>query len=366
MSAPEPGQFQTVRLRVPFTRPRLVWGLLAINVVMFAAEMLLGGSENSQTLVMLGAKVNARIVMGEYWRLLTPMFLHIGPAHILINSYALYSLGREAEAIYGRARFLTIYLLSGISGNVLSFAFTPNLSAGASTAIFGLVGAQLAFFYRRRKQFGSFGQAQLMNILSVVAINLVFGMTTRGLDNYGHIGGLVGGAVLGWLLCPEYAVEYGLDGQPYLADRTSLRKELPGMALFVLLLVVATGAVTINQADSPQVKLERSSAMFDSGDYAGALPLLEQAARELPHDPQPQYMLAADYFNLRRYADAVPFFEATLKIAPDVADAHFYLAISYSQIGRSADAAAHFKQYLALAPDGDMADQATQLLAQIE
>ena len=112
--------------------------------------------------------------------------------------------------------------------------------------------------------------------------------------------------VLGWLLCPDYEVEYGLDGQPQLADRNSLLRELPGVILFVVLLVVATGAVTLQQANSPQVKLEQGIATFDHGDYAGALPLLEQAARELPTDPQAQYMLAADYFNLRRYADAAP------------------------------------------------------------
>jgi len=366
MTPLEPAPPPPMRLILPLTRPRLVWGLMGINIIVFVAETLLGGSESYQTLVTLGAKVNALIVMGQYWRLVTPMFLHIGLAHILVNSYALYVLGPDVETTYGRARFLAIYFLSGVSGNVVSFAFTPNLSAGASTAIFGLVGTQLAFFYRQRKALGSFGQARLMNILGVVAINLVFGVVTRGVDNFGHLGGIIGGVALGWLLCPDYSVEYGLDGQPHVTDQNSLRRGLPGVALFIVLLVIAAGAATLVQANSPQVKLERGMAAFDHSDYASALPLLEQAARELPSDPEAQYMLAASYFNLHRFSEAVPFFEATLQIASDFPDAHFYLALSYAQSGRRADAAAHLQQYLALVPTGEKADQARQLLAQLD
>jgi len=362
----EPAPPQPVRLALPLTRPQLVWGLMGINAAVFIAEMLLGGSENSQTLVTLGAKVNALIVMGEYWRLVTPMFLHIGLAHILVNSYALYALGPYVEATFSRARFLTIYVLSGVSGNVLSFAFTPNLSAGASTAIFGLVGTQLAFFYRQRKAFGSFGQARLMNILGVVAINVLFGVANQGVDNFGHLGGFIGGVTLGWLLCPDYTVEYRLDGQPHLTDQNSLRRRLPGVALFIALLAAAAGVTTLVQANSPQVQLERGIAALDHGDYAGALPLLEQAARQAPSDPEAQYMLAACYFNLRRYTEAVPFFEATLQIAPDFADAHFYLALSYAQSGRRTDAVTHLRRYLVLAPADEKTDRAQQLLAQLE
>jgi rhomboid protease GluP len=359
----QPALPQQVRLALPLTKPLLVWGVLGINIVVFITETILGGSENAATLVTMGAKVNTLIVMGQYWRLVTPMFLHIGLAHILINSYALFVLGPEVEALYGRSRFVAIYLLSGVAGNVMSFAFTPNLSAGASTAIFGLVGTQLAFFYRQRKTLGAFGQRRLMNIIGIVAINVLFG-ATGVVDNFGHLGGFLGGLVLGWLLCPAYEVEYGLDGQPHLADRNSLLREWLGVTLFVVLLVVAAGAATLQQAKRPPVKLEQGIAAMDSGDYAGALPLLEQAARELPTDYAAQYALAANYYNLRRYADAAPGFEAALQLVPDSPDAHFYLALSYVRLGRVSDAAVHLRRYLVLAPDGDHADQAHQLLAQ--
>jgi len=361
----EPAPPQPVRLTLPLTRPLLVWGLLGINIVMFIVETLMGGSDNHATLVTLGAKVNALIVMGQYWRLITPMFLHIGLAHIAFNSYALYVLGPEVEAIYGHARLLVIYLLAGVAGNVMSFAFTPNLSAGASTAIFGLIGTQLAFFYRQRKVLGAFGQRRLINIASIIAINLLFGLS-GAVDIFGHLGGFIGGLVLGWILCPAYEVEYRADGQPWLADRTSLPRELPGVILFVVLLVVAAGAVTLQQAKSPQVKLEQGMAAFDRSDYEGALPLFEQVARELPKDVQAQYLLAADYYNLNRYADAVRAFETTTQLAPDLPDAHFYLALSYLRLDRRADAVTHLQQYLALDPNGDKADKAQQILAQTE
>jgi rhomboid protease GluP len=361
----EPAPPQPVRLTLPLTRPLLVWGLLGINIVMFIVETLVGGSDNSATLVTLGAKVNALIVMGQYWRLITPMFLHIGIWHIAFNSYALYVLGPEVEAIYGHARLLVIYLLAGVAGNVMSFAFTPNLSAGASTAIFGLIGTQLAFFYRQRKVLGAFGQRRLINIASIIAINLLFSLS-GAVDIFGHLGGFIGGLVLGWILCPAYEVEYRADGQPWLVDRTSLLRELPGVILFVVLLIVAAGAVTLQQANSPQVKLEQGTAAFDRSDYEGALPLFEQAARELPNDAQAQYLLAADYYNLNRYADAARAFEITTRIAPDLPDAHFYLALSYLQLDRRAEAVTHLQQYLTLDPNGDKADKARQILAQTE
>ena len=356
------------RIPLPLTPPRLVWGLLGINVVMFLVETVMQfvlGSEHVM-LVTLGAKVNALIVMGQYWRLITPMFLHIGLVHLLFNSYALYAIGPEVEALYGRARFLTVYFLSGAAGNVMSYAFTPGLSAGASTSLFGLIGAQLVFYYRQREILGMFGQQRLINIVGIIAINLFFGASNPGIDNFGHLGGFVGGVVLGWLLCPVYEIEYGWEGQARALDRNLLRQELPGVALFIVLLIVAIGAVTFQQANRPEVKLEQGLEAFRRSDYEAALSWLEQAARELPDDAEAQYLLAADYFNLGRHAEAAPFFENALKLAPDLPDAHFYLAISYLQLGRRADAAPHLRRYLALAPQGENADKAQQLLAQVE
>src|SRR6266542_34617 len=134
-------QQTTWRARLPIVKPRWVYVFLAINIILFLAMELTGGSENSENLIRFGANYAPLVRNGEYWRLLTANFLHIGLLHLLVNSYALYILGIEVEALFGHQRFIVIYLLSGISGSVFSFMITQGLSAGASTSLFGLFGA---------------------------------------------------------------------------------------------------------------------------------------------------------------------------------------------------------------------------------
>ena len=109
-----------------------------------------GDSTSVQTLVTFGAKVNPLIADGQYWRLVAPIFIHIGLMHLVFNSIALLTFGRIAEMIYGHTRFLAIYLVSGIAGVVLSYLLSRGISAGASGAIFGLGGALAVFFLVNR------------------------------------------------------------------------------------------------------------------------------------------------------------------------------------------------------------------------
>jgi rhomboid protease GluP len=190
-------------------------------------------------LIQLGANVGPLVTMGEYWRLFTANFLHIGLAHIGFNLYALYIVGTEVEMFYGPRRFLVIYLLSGLSGAIASYAFTYGLSAGASTAVFGLIGTLVAFFIRNRAVFGEIGRTRLSNLIFVIAINLFIGVSTPAIDNWGHVGGFIGGVILGWLLCPFYQIEARSDGAHHVIDRNSLRAEWIGVVLVSVLMVVA-------------------------------------------------------------------------------------------------------------------------------
>jgi len=227
----------SVRLRLPMAQPRVTYGLLAINVLVFLAMTLAGGSTNPIVLVFFGAKVNQLIVAGQIWRLLTSMFLHIGLMHLLFNSYALFLLGMEVERLYGSARFLVIYLLAGLWGSLASFAFSPHLSAGASGAIFGLLGTLVAFFLRHREMFGEFGRQRLMSLLGVAGLNLVFGFTVPGIDNFAHLGGLISGTLLGWSLAPNYKVFWDAHSGPKLVDRPSLLRRWGAIALAAILLI---------------------------------------------------------------------------------------------------------------------------------
>ena len=195
--------------RVPPTFTRI---LIGINVAVFLIMTLYGymvydtwnGTQNLNVLVEFGAKYTPLILDGQYWRLLTAMFIHIGPMHLAFNLYALYALGPMVEGYYGHWRFLAIYFVAGLCGSLASYAFTPAISAGASGAIFGLAGAITVYFLKYRENFGAQGKAILQNMLFIIVINMVFGLSMGNIDNWGHIGGLIGGALVAWGLLPRY------------------------------------------------------------------------------------------------------------------------------------------------------------------
>ncbi|WP_203361753.1 rhomboid family intramembrane serine protease [Bacillus sp. REN10] len=173
-----------------YATPFFSFLFIGIQVIVFMLMELTGGSTNSSNLIRFGAKFNPLIFEGEWWRFFTPMFLHIGFLHLLMNTAALYLLGTAVEKIFGRLRFLFIYLFAGFTGTLASFLMNDSLSAGASGAIFGCFGALLYFGTVYPRQFF---RTMGMNIIFIIIINLVFGFTMPGIDNAGHIGGLIGG-----------------------------------------------------------------------------------------------------------------------------------------------------------------------------
>lgn len=180
-----------------YKKPIVTYVLIGICVLLFLLMYLFGkGSTDNLTLLWFGASNDTLIYeYGQYYRLFTSMFLHIGIAHLVCNMYSLYIIGKEMEMIYGKWKYLVIYLVSGICGSILSLAFTHNtISAGASGAIFGLLGTWLYFGYYYRNYMGIKMRA---SILPVIIINLAIGFITPGIDNTAHIGGLIAGILLG-------------------------------------------------------------------------------------------------------------------------------------------------------------------------
>lgn len=203
-------------LRLPMYEVRLTKVILVLNgmlfvlLTLFAENGLLNAIMNGAdgfTLVLFGAKHNELISNGQYWRLLTPIFLHIGLMHLLFNEFALAIFGREVESLFGTARFAAIYLLTGLFGSLASFAFSPSISAGASGAIFGIIGTMVAYLFRNRKEFGERGREHLRGLLIMIGLNIFLGVTVPGIDNYGHMGGLFSGLILGAILSPTYALQ---------------------------------------------------------------------------------------------------------------------------------------------------------------
>lgn len=183
-------------------KPIVTYVLIALNVVIFLAMYIFGnGSQDSLTLIRFGANVPVLIKAGEYFRLFTSAFLHIGFFHLLCNNYALYAIGSQLESFLGKGKFLAVYLVSALSGNLLSLLFTNGISAGASGAIFGLLGSLLYFGYYYRVYLGNLIHSQIM---PVIILNLLIGFITPGIDNAAHIGGLIGGTLITMALGLKY------------------------------------------------------------------------------------------------------------------------------------------------------------------
>ena len=215
------------------------FGLIAFTLFVFLAQQLFIEPNGNDLLLDYGAKSRVAILNGEVWRLVTPIFLHIGIPHIFVNMYSLYAIGPAVERFFGTPRFLSTYLQAGIAGVVLSLALTRAESAGASGAIFGMLGALAAFLYRHRELFGRFGRLQLRQIILVAFLNLGLGLMP-GIDNWGHLGGLLAGAALGWWLGPRFEIVWIWSDQGQLVDRSSWEQTRKGYLIAAGLLSLLT------------------------------------------------------------------------------------------------------------------------------
>lgn len=178
------------------SQAKVTSGLMVINIIVFILMTLSGGSENIENLIRFGANSKILVAEGEWWRLFTASFIHIGFFHILFNMYFFYSLGPVFERLFGSMNFLIIYLIAGIFGNLLSFVFgSPyTVSAGASTSLYGMLGLAIGLMatYRDDEIIRSFGAS----FISVVVINVIYSLLAPGVGIYGHLGGFVAGFLL--------------------------------------------------------------------------------------------------------------------------------------------------------------------------
>jgi membrane associated rhomboid family serine protease len=219
--------------------------LVGINVLMFAIAVSLGGGllvPNLEVMIRLGANYTPLTLAGQWWRLLTCTFLHFGFAHLAFNMWALYVNGLIAERIFGNIRYVFIYLVAGVSASVASLLWHPIVTgAGASGAIFGVLGALIAFFIR-----GSGGvprsvtRPQLASVAVFVVYSLANGARIRGIDNAAHLGGLAAGFCMGLLLARP--LEADRNSKPWTAQWATALTLCGGTALLVAH-QISTGAL---------------------------------------------------------------------------------------------------------------------------
>jgi rhomboid protease GluP len=277
--------------------PSVTYFLIAACTLVFLLMTLMGGSTHITTLLSFGAMYRPLFMAGEYWRLLTPLFLHIGLLHLLFNMYALLILGRVVEQLYGSTRYMYLYLISGIGGAVGSVLFSKAVSAGASGAIFGVSGVALVAGYRYRDQIPSNFRSMVgRGIVPFVLYNLVYGALNRGIDNYAHLGGLITGAGLALLIPPLRPEERPLDR---------------GLLAFGNLLPLGLILVSFFFPLRAHFEMKRVEV-----DFERALSLEKE----------------------ERYDESIASYQRALKMRPDLPSIHNNLAVLYTRQGRYEEA----------------------------
>jgi rhomboid protease GluP len=192
---------------VSLRRAPVTYLLLAAIAAVFLAETVLGGSRNTQVLVLLGANVPRLVEAGQWWRLVASTFLHVGLLHLLFNGWALYQLGQLFEVWMGSVWMTVVYFASGIAGSAASVLFLSNpntVSAGASGAIFGLLGALIAFLLRRHQRLTPAAKSLLLQLAFWAVLNVILGFNLAGIDDDAHLGGCLAGLLFGWGLRPRW------------------------------------------------------------------------------------------------------------------------------------------------------------------
>ncbi len=298
-------------------KPFFTYILIAIQLIMFAVLELNGGSTNTNTLIEYGAKENFRIINGEWWRFFTPMILHIGFFHLLMNTFALYYLGMEVERLYGKGRFLFIYVFAGFVGSLASFVFNANVAAGASGAIFGCFGALLFF----GTAFPSlFFRTMGPNVIGIIIINLVFGFVVPGIDNSGHIGGLVGGFLAASIV--------------HLPKQKQFVKQLGGLFATIVTLAVLfyVGYVIQPHSDNPQFVVQTAQELLESNEIDKAYEMLVDAEEEGADSAEFYFYLAYAEIKLAKFEAAREHLEIVTEKEPSISEAHYNLALVYLQL----------------------------------
>ncbi|MBD8069138.1 rhomboid family protein [Bacillus sp. PS06] len=320
-----------------YGKPFFTYFFIFIQIVMFILLEANGGSMNTDTLISFGAKENFLILHGEWWRFFTPIILHIGFFHLVMNTLALYFLGTAVERIYGRARFLLLYVFAGFAGTLASFVFSPAVSAGASGAIFGCFGALLFFgFVHPSLFFRTMGT----NVIAVIGINLVIGFIFPVVDNAGHIGGLVGGFLAAsFLHLPEH------------------KKYVQRMISFVITIALTIAMFYVGYtiqptSGNPTFVIRTAQSYIEENKINDAYKILLDAEQKNKNVPAELYFyLSYTEVKLGKLTEAREHLEIVTNELPSLHEAHYNLALVYVELKDFDRAKASIERAIKEAPD---------------
>jgi rhomboid protease GluP len=312
--------------------------IFGANIAVFLATALASGSAiniSGEVNFHYGANFGPYTLSGEWWRLLTYMFLHGGAMHIFFNMWCLWDLGRLCESLYGRWTFAAVYLITGVAGGLASIAWNPRvLSVGASGAIFGLAGALIASFYLGEFSLPRVAISGTLRSLVIFAVfNLGFGQLFGGIDNACHIGGLVSGLALGALiarLAPQQ-------------DAPLRRATVVGVVALALL----TAGFGVRQWRGGPMRMARAF-QETKGDPVARL---QAVVKQQPNLAPVHFALAQAYLARDQYLEAEAEFKRVIELQPGNLDARFDLGLVYLTEKRLEDARSAFTQILAQDPN---------------
>jgi len=317
--------------------------IFGINVAVFIAMMLAGVSmlDNpaGQDLVRWGANFGPLTVSGQWWRLLTCVFIHGGLLHIAFNMWCLWDLGRLAESVYGHWTFGAVYLITGLAASLASLIWNPViLSVGASGAIFGIAGALIASFY-----LGEFSlpraalSGMLRSVVVFVGYNLFFGAVIARTDNAAHIGGLLMGLLLGALIAKV------APGHDDFLRRIAV--------LLVGALLVAGGVMWLQHSRAYILHGQKGVLLLNQGKTDEAIAELQRAARQQPNFPPVHSALAIAYIKKRDFDHAASELQRVIALNPRSEEAYYRLGLVYIEQKLPSKAQDVFSQLLQINPD---------------
>jgi len=357
--------------------------IVALCVIVFILQTLAGGSKNTDILLDFGASYKPYFVQGQYWRAVMPLFLHIGLWHLAVNMFTLLMIGPVLEQLYGYGRYAVIYIGAGIAGTMLSMFHGPVVAAGASGAIFGVAGAvvvagwahrddlphELARIFRR-------GRFTLILLIFIV-IQLGAGRLVSNIDNWGHLGGLIGGAVLAFLIPPMKRAEVYSAYQPSRGASNPVdgntgwepvsRAFQPVVLIPAAIVALSmTGAARHYRAAAQVTRLLAEGQRLEAAHQPGqAFDCYQRAQKLDSHDERPA--IALGQLELRQHdaARAITEFQQALKIDPDSLMASFGLAAAYQASGNTIAAEKAFEALAARDPQApDVQEAVADLLAE--
>lgn len=327
--------------------------IVAINIAIFALMVITGVSPFSPErgeLLSWGANFSPLTSCGQQWRLLTSLFIHIGLMHLAFNMWILWSYGPIAEVIYGRVGFVLLYFGAGTAASVASTFWHPqSLSAGASGAIFGVVGAMIAAMGLSLRRGSPTGP-----LVAFVVYNVIFGLTVPAIDNAAHMGGLVGGWACGKLLGPQVK----LGGMRVV--RPPVRFLLP---VFLAVALAAAPGYFADEEQCVEGKLYLASASAKNGEVGAAIKEVAKLVREKPENARIRAELGRLLAVAGEYEQALMELEVAAALDPVSPEILGLTGYCLANVGRLEEAVSVLEEAVELAPDDRWV---AELLAQVK